>query len=144
MKRAVTCFLTVFVITAIVTKIVLLNTPQEAPVIHDGNHIILCHAEVRCPACINMEFLIKKVLNKPEYADVGLILLEYDRPKNREFAERFHVGTLAIILLEQKNGKTIRSCDISTDARNLIRDGNKFVEMLEETLNGFYGHTRRQ
>ena len=139
MKRAVTCFLIVFIVVAVVTKIVLLNIPQEPPVIHDGNCIVLCHSTVRCPTCINMEFLIKKVLGEPEYADIDLVSLEYDLPKNREFAERFHIGTLSVILLEEKNGKTVRSCDISIDARKLIGNSDDFVEMLKAKLNEFYG-----
>ena len=146
MKRAITCFLIVFIVVAVATKIVLLNIPQEPPVIHDGNHIVLCHSEVRCPTCIRMERLIKKVLKEQQYADLNInfVSLEYDMPKNREFAERFRIGTLAVILLEQKNGKTIRSGDISDETRSLIRTPDEFVKMLKAKLNEFYGQARHQ
>jgi len=144
MKKLVAWFLLVFIAVAITTKIVLLNVPQEPPVIHDGNHIVFCHSEIRCPTCQKMEFLIKKVLKEQEYdeLDIGLVMLEYDMPKNREFVERFRVGTLSIILLEQKNGKTIRSADISDEARNLIGNNNGFIEMLKAKLNEFYALKR--
>jgi len=144
MKRAVTCFLIVFIVVAVTTKIVLLNIPQEVPTMVDGNHIVLCHAEARCPTCLKMELLIKRALQEQEHGNVDLVTIEYDMPKNREFVERFHVGTLAIILLEWKNGETVRSCDVSADARSLIGNSNDFVEMLEAKLNEFYGQTRRQ
>lgn len=139
MKKLVARFLLVFIIVAVATKIVLLFIPREPPVIPDGNHLVLCRSAVRCPACKKMEFLIKQVLTEPEYADIGLVSLEYDMPENKEFAERFRVGTLSVILLEQKNGEPIRSCDISEDARNLIRYNEDFVEMLKTELNEFYG-----
>ena len=142
MKRAITWFLIVFIVVAVVTKIVLLNVPQEPPFIPDGNHIVLCHARARCPVCVKMEVLIKKVLEKPEYDGIGLVSLEYDMPKNREFVERFRVGTLAIILLEQESGKTVRSRDISVEAKRRIGNSEDFVEMLKETLNDFHGQTR--
>ena len=138
MKRAIMWFLIVFIVVAVATKIIVLNVPQEPPVIPDGNHIVLCHTKARCSICVKMEERIKTVLKESEYGHIGLILLEYDMPKNREFAERFHVGTLAIILLEQKSGKTIRFRDISVDAKHRSGNSEDFVEMLKETLNDFY------
>ena len=144
MKQAVTCFLIVFIVVAVAAKIVLLNIPQEPPLIHDGKHIVLFHAEVRCVTCIKMEFLIKKVLKEQKYDGLDLVLIEYGMPQNREIVERFRVGTLSVVLLEQKNGKTIRSYDISAEARSLIRNSEEFVAMLEEKLNELSGQTRRQ
>jgi len=144
MKNAVTFFLLAVIVVAIATKIVSLNMPSEPLEIHDGNHIVLCHSEIRCPTCQKMELRIESVLKEHEYADIGLVLLEYDRPQNHEFAERFHVGTLSIILLEQKNGKTVRFSDISGDAKNLIKNDEEFDGMLKTRLNEFYGQTRQQ
>ena len=144
MKRVITWFLIVFIVVAVATKIVLLNVPQEPPLIHDGKYIVLFHTEARCVTCTKMEFLIKKVLKEQKHNDLDLLLVEYDMPKNKELVERFHVGATAIILMEQANGKTFRSCDISTEAWNLIRNSNDFVEMLQTKLSEFYEQTRHQ
>jgi len=144
MKKVVTWFLIVFIVVAVATKIALLNVPQEPPIIHDGNHIVLCHSEIRCPNCLAMEFMIKKVLDEQEYTDldIGFVSIEYDMPQNKEFAERFRIGAISMILLEQKNGKTIRSADISEDARQLIKDRKEFATMLKTKLSEFYGQAR--
>jgi len=139
MKQAVRLFLVVFVVVAVATKIVLLSIPQETSVMPDGNHIVLFHAEVRCVTCTKMESLIKQVLDEPKYGNLDLVTLEYDKPSNKEFAEQFHIGTTGIILVEQKNGVTVRSCDVSSEAWSHIKNDQDFVEMLQAKLTEFYG-----
>ena len=139
-KKITTWFLIPFVVTAVAAKIVLLNMPQEPPVIPDGNILVFCHATVRCPTCETMESLIKEVLEKPENTALGidLITLEYDSPANHDFAEQFRVGTAGIILLEKKEGNIARSSNITLDAWKYVEDKKSFIEMLETKLSEFY------
>ena len=144
MKRVITWFLVVFIVVAIVTKIISLNVSQESPILPDGKYIVLFHAKVRCAACIKMESQIKQILGEQKYANLDLVLIEYDRPKNKELVEQFHIGKIAILLLEQVNGQTLRSCNVPIEVWNLFRSGDDSIEILQRKLDEFYGQTRHQ
>lgn len=139
-KKIATWLLIVFIVVAVVTKIVLRNAPQEPVALQGENIVMLFHAEARCQTCNTMESLLKSVLEKPEFDDlkIGLVLLEYDSPKNRELVERFRVGTASIIFVEQMEGEIVRSCDITPDAWHWIDYEKRFVEMLETKLTEFF------
>ena len=137
-KKIATLFLILFVVVAVVTKIVLLSVPQEPSIIPDGNLVVFCHAKARCPTCETMESLVKEVLEKQEYNTLDLVMLEYDSPANKKFVEQFCVGTAAIILLEKRQGQIIRSSNITSDAWKYVDYKKSFIEMLETKLSEFY------
>ena len=137
-KKIVTSFLITFIVVAMATKIVLINVPQETPVIPDGNVVVFCHAKVHCTMCNTLLSLVKEVLKKQESIDLKLVMLEYDSQTNQEFVEQFSVGTTAIILLEQKNGQTVRSSNITSDVWKCVGNESSFTEMLETKLSEFF------
>ena len=140
MKKVATWVLIVFIVFAVVTKIVSRNIPQEATVIRGDNLVMLFHAKVRCPTCNTMESLLKEVLENQKYVDLGinLVILEYDSPENKELVEQFHVGTAAIVLAEQREGTIVRSSDLTSEAWHWIDYEKRFVEMLDTKMTEFF------
>jgi hypothetical protein len=140
MKKIATGLLIVFIVFAIGIKIVPRNVPQEDMAIPDGNHVLLFHAETRCPTCNLMESLINEVLEKQEYIDLGidLLSLEYNVPANKELVERFRVGTASIILMEQRKGEIVRSNNITSEAWHWIDYRKRFTGMLETRFTEFF------
>jgi thioredoxin-related protein len=139
-KKIVSGLLLLFIVFAIVVKIVSRNVPQEATAILDHYHVLLFHAEARCKTCNDMESLIKEVLQRQEYIDLGidLVLLEYDLPKNKELVERFRVGTASIVLIEKRDGEIVRHRNLTAEAWNTIDYKRLFVEMLETNFIEFF------
>ena len=84
--------------------------------------------------------MIKEVLEKPENTPLGInvVTFEYDSPANHDFVEQFRVGTAGIILLEKREGKIVRSSNITPDAWKYVGDKESFIEMLETKLSEFY------
>ncbi|MDR2437862.1 MAG: hypothetical protein LBE12_00640 [Planctomycetaceae bacterium] len=136
-KQILFWFLLIFIISAVLTQIVLQFQDQETVEIPDGFNIIFCHARIRCRACIKMESLVRRTLDEIKN-DSGtkfqLTTLEYDIPANRTFAKQFHIGTATVILLEQKNGKTVWFRDLTAEVWNQLNNETAFVEMLKNEL----------
>ena len=114
----VTVFLLVFVVSTIVASIFLSFRKRESIEIPDGTGILFFHAKVRCPTCINMEKLIRRVLDDSFRAEmksgrIGLVLIPYDAPENRKIVERFHVGTISVVLVEKEKGRIVQHRDLS-------------------------------
>ncbi len=142
MKRLITVFLLVFVASALVSLAVLSFRKREAAVLSDGTYVLFFHSEMRCPTCIHMERLIRKQLDSSFRADldsgrIKFLPLPYDLPEGRELAERFHVGTISLILLEQKNGKTVRSLDLSEQIWKNKGDAKAMNKILSDEFNAF-------
>ncbi|MDR2115071.1 MAG: hypothetical protein LBP87_01695 [Planctomycetaceae bacterium] len=136
-KRILFWFLLVFIISAILTQITLRFRCQETVEIPDGFNVIFCHARVRCQACIKMEALVRRTLFEIENhsgSKFQLTTLEYDIPANQTFAKQFHIGTATVILLEQKNGKTLWSRNLTTEVWKQLNNETSFVEMLKNEL----------
>ncbi|MDR1962683.1 MAG: nitrophenyl compound nitroreductase subunit ArsF family protein [Planctomycetaceae bacterium] len=137
MKRLLFWFLLVFVLSAVLTQTAFLFRNHETVEIPDGFNVIVCHARIRCPACLKMESLVRQTLEEEEIDSVKrfrLMTLEYDIPANNAFAKRFHVGTATVLLVEQKNGKTVRFRDLTTNVWNHLNNDTAFVTMLKNEL----------
>ncbi|MDR2754377.1 MAG: hypothetical protein LBC20_01600 [Planctomycetaceae bacterium] len=136
-KRFLFWFLLVFIISAVLTQIVLQFQHQESVKIPDGFNVIFCHARVRCQACTKMESLVRRTLDDVEKnsgTKFQLTTLEYDIPANWNFSKQFHIGTATVILLEQKNGKTVWFRNLTTEVWNQLNNETAFVNMLKNEL----------
>ncbi len=142
MKRVITVFLLVFIASVFVSHIVLSFREREAATVPDGINVLFFHAGTRCSTCIHLEKLIRKQLDGSFRADldtekVRFFPLPYDAPETRGIAERFHVGTISLILLEQENGKTVRCRDLSKQIWKNNGDDKKMNEMLSDEFRNF-------
>lgn len=143
LKLLISWFLVVFIVSALATQIVLSLRKKEPPVIPEGNNLVFSHARVRCPTCLRLEKLIRQTLDE-HFAEenhseaIKFTNLEYDAPENREFAERFHIGTATIILLEQENGTIKRHRELESEVWETQNSDEKFREMLLAALKEFF------
>ena len=128
-------FLLVFVVSAVGTYTARTFWPGEPIPIPDGFNLVFCHARTRCPTCEKMETLIHQTLD--EFGDppkIQLLSLEYDAPENADFANRFHVGTAAVILIDKRNGQIVKSRDLTVEVWEFLGDDTAFCTMLNREL----------
>lgn len=141
MKRMVTVFLLVFVVSAVVATLVLSRQRREPSIIPDGISVLFFHAQARCPTCLNMEKLIRRVLNDSFRAEInneiGMVLIPYDVSENREIVKRFHVGTISVILVEKEKGRIIRHRDLSPDVWDHHGNDTVMIGILSTELSEF-------
>ena len=134
-KHYLSVFLLVFVVSATGSFIARTFWPGEPIPIPDGNNLVFCHARIRCPTCEKMETLIHQTLdefgNPPK---IQLLSLEYDAPENADFANRFHVGTAAVILIDKRDGQIVKSRDLTVEVWEFLCDDAAFCMMLGREL----------
>ncbi len=141
-KKLITAFLFIFIASALATQLFLSFQPHETTDIPDGKHLLFFHAQARCPTCINMEKLIRKVLDdsfhhETQAGKIGLMTIPYDVPENRELVEQFHVGAISVILAEKKNGQIVRHRDLSPDVWNNHSNNAAMTEILSREITRF-------
>ena len=134
-KHYLSVFLLVFVVSATGTFIARIFSPVEPIPIPNGSILVFCHARIRCPTCEKMEILINRTLDKfRKHAKIQLLSLEYDAPENADFANRFHVGTAAIILIDKREGQIVKSRDLTVQVWEVIGSDTAFCTMLEHEI----------
>ena len=130
-KRIITWVLLIFIAAAVVMTF----RPRETVHLPDGLCVLFWHSETRCASCLKMEELIMQVFDDDE--NYRLLNLEYDVLAYQSLAKEFDVGTMTIILVERKEGKNVRTRDLTTEVRENIKDDAAFVAMLRKEMVAF-------
>jgi hypothetical protein len=139
MKRLITWMLLGFVAVTFIVQIGNLLRHVEATEIPDGISVIFFHAKIRCPTCTTMEKYVHTTLDTyfPEETAADIIKLyvfDYESPESRVVAERFQVGTAAVILLNQQEGREMTARNLAADCWKLVGDETAFCQMLKTNL----------
>ena len=134
-KHYLSVFLLVFVVSAAGSFLARNFWPGEPIPIPDGNNLVFCHARIRCPTCEKMETLIHQTLDGlGDNTKIQLRSLEYDAPENADFANRFHVGTAAVILIDKRDGQIVKSRDLTVEVWEFLGEDTAFRTMLDREL----------
>lgn len=147
MKRLITLFLLFFVSSAMLTLVARSFREQEENTVPDGVSLLFFHARGRCPKCIHLEKRLRKLFDETlrtetETGKTGLLVIPYDAPENREIAERFHIGTISLVLIDQQHGKVVRYRDFSGDIWNSNEDEmfDDLSKKIDEFLSNSIDH----
>jgi len=111
----------------------------KATEIPDGVNVIVFHAKTRCPTCTAVEQYVRKTLEL-HFSDgmktgkIRLAVLDYESPENRAIADRFGVGTVTVLLLNQQSGREIAAKNLVTECWKLFGDEAAFCDMLKTNL----------
>ena len=139
-RHYLSVFLLIFVVSATGTFIARIFWPGEQISIPDGFNLVFCHARVRCPICEKMETLIHQTLDEFGHNKrIQLFSLEYDALENADFANRFHVGTASIILIDKRDGQVVKSRDLTMEVWEFVSDDDAFLKMLDRELRETFG-----
>lgn len=139
-RTLITWGLLIFIGSTLITRAVLSRRAGDATAIPDGVSVLLFHAQTRCSTCLNLEKTVRSTLDilcqqSKKQRGIPLFLLAYDAPQQRRWAEQFHVGTVTVILVEQRNGDIIRHRDLSHQVWQNIQDDSAMRKVfLSECL----------
>lgn len=136
-KKCLKYLLLIFIAATLAAQIAkhFRETPQN--VLPEGLTVIVCHAQIRCPTCTEMERLTQLCLQE-HFAgtEVAFMTLNYEVPENREIAEKHGLATAAVLLVKRENGtEDVRK--IVTPAWQTLGDESAFLKMLHENLLAF-------
>lgn len=129
-RLSLVCAALVFIITF--SSATLLIRRSEPVMIPEGRSAVFCHSVQRCSACRKIEHILHGVLKT--HTDIQFVSLEYDVPENREFVERFDIGTATVLLVEKKNARIVRSKDLTQKIWANIDDDSQLQAVLEREM----------
>ena len=138
-QRLVRCLLSGFIAVTLFVQIGKSFRHVEATEIPDGVNVIVFRAKIRCPTCTAVEHHVRKTLelhflDEIATGKIRLTVLDYESPENRVLADRFGVGTVTVVLLNQQAGREIAAKNLVTECWKLFGDEAAFCDMLKTNL----------
>ncbi len=139
LRRLVTVALLAFVASALATQLIRSFQPRNALDLPDGKRLLLFHAQSRCATCLHLEKTIEKILLPSDTQEkiIEWMTIAYDVPENSDLAERFSVGTIAVILVDQKDGQLLRQRNLSQELWPIINDDDAVTQLLSNAVAEF-------
>lgn len=124
------------------------KTDQAAP---DGNvpikehalTVYYFHTTFRCPTCRRIEALTASAVQKFFSAELATKKMTWkpvniEDPENRHFVDDFKLFTKSVVLVDEKNGKTVRWKNLDR-IWELVRDETAFTGYIKNEIAGYLG-----
>jgi hypothetical protein len=148
-KKILTGGLILFALATCVIQVVRPFRTSSPTQLSDGVTLIFFHAAARCPECRAMEKYVRETFEthfqeSVRSGNLQLAVLPYDTPENRDLAERFHVGTVAVVIVKRQNRQDVMVKNLAFDCWRLLHKEEAFQEMLRKNLEEMLHETEAQ
>lgn len=136
-KSVIKIGLLIFIALTVLIQICSLFEQVKQTQLPDGKYALFFHATVRCPSCLFMERLTKRVMGE-SFSDssIKLISLNYQSRENQALADELGVGASGVILLE-KTGDSQRVLNLIAQSWAEVGNEQAFIQMLKRNIGLF-------
>lgn len=115
------------------------SAAPEAPPAREKTLVYYMHATVRCVTCNTIEKMAHKVVQQKFAAEIQSGRMEWqvvNFQEREDLAKRYNVASNGVVLVEQKNGKDVRSRTLE-DVWTLMDDPPAFDKYVADAIRAY-------